>query len=68
MTLIQTIEHFIEDQEGHLECLSWDIREETNYDDEIHKDAMEELCDMYDTTKERIENLKKIKSILENLK
>jgi hypothetical protein len=63
MSLFDTIDHFIEDQEGHLQCLEWDIREETNREDP----DLDWYCPEYDNTKERLEDLKKIRSIIEKL-
>jgi hypothetical protein len=59
MTLQQTIDWFIEDQQGHLQCIEWDIREESN----------QENPDLYyneefDRTKQRIEDLQVIKNFL----
>ena len=62
MTLIDTLNYFIEDQEGHLQCLEWDIREETNYEN----NDIDWYCEQYDEVKQRIEDLKQIKTILEN--
>jgi len=61
MTLIQTINYFIDDQQGHLQCLEWDIREETNQENP----DLDWYCGEYDETKQRLENLEKIKSIIE---
>jgi hypothetical protein len=61
MTLIETLEYFIQDQEGDLQCLEWDIREETNHE----VNDLDWYCQRYDETKQRIEDLQKIKSIIE---
>ena len=61
MSLIDTINHFIQDQEGHLQCLEWDIREETNQEEP----QLDWYCEQYDLCKQRIEDLQKIKSIIE---
>ena len=61
MSLLDTLNYFIEDQEGHLQCLEWDIREETNYEN----NDIDWYCEQYDEAKQRIEDLKQIKSILE---
>jgi hypothetical protein len=62
MTLIETLNYFIQDQEGHLQCLEWDIREETNYEN----NNIDWYCEEYDIAKQRLEDLKQIKTILEN--
>ncbi len=61
MTLLDTLNFFIEDQEGDLQCLEWDIREETNHE----VNDLDWYVERYDETKQRIEDLKTIKSILE---
>ena len=63
MTLIETLNYFIQDQQGHLQCLEWDIREETNQENP----DLDWYCNEYDDTKERLENLEKIKSIIARL-
>jgi hypothetical protein len=62
MSLIDTLNYFIEDQEGHLQCLEWDIREETNHE----VNDLDWYCEEYDIAKQRVEDLKQIKTILEN--
>ena len=32
MTLIDTINYLIREQEGELQCLEWDIKEKTNHE------------------------------------
>jgi predicted GNAT superfamily acetyltransferase len=61
MSLIDTLNFFIEDQEGDLQCLEWDIREETNHE----VNDLDWYCERYDEVKRRIEDLKQIKTILE---
>ena len=61
MTLLDTLNYFIEDQEGHLQCLEWDIREELNQE----KPDIDWYCEEYDIAKQRVEDLQKIKSIIE---
>lgn len=65
MSLIDTLEYFIDDVAAHLSDLEWEIREETNYDDEGHDERMTDFCEQYDEHKERLEDLKQIKSIIE---
>jgi hypothetical protein len=64
ITLIDTIEYFIPQLEGDLEDLSWQIREETNFED----NSIDWLSDEWDEKAKHLENLKQIKSIVENLK
>ena len=61
MSLLDTLEYFIQDQEGHLQCLEWDIREELNHE----VNDLDWYTEQYDLTKQRIEDLKQIKTILE---
>ena len=63
MALIDTLEYFIQDQEGHLQCLEWDIREETNQEEP----QLDWYCEEYDATKQRLEDLEAIKSELTRL-
>jgi len=66
MSLIDTLEYFIDDVEQHLGCLEWEIREEANYDDEGHQERFDDFYEQYDEHKARLEDLKQIKTILEN--
>ena len=61
MSLIDTLNYFIQDQEGHLQCIEWDIRESTNYECGDY----DWYCEQYDLCKQRIEDLQQIKSIVE---
>ena len=63
MTLIETLDYFIQDQQGELQGLEWDIREETNREDP----DLDWYCNEYDEVKGRLENLEKIKSIIAKL-
>jgi hypothetical protein len=63
MTLIETLDYFIQDQQGELQGLEWDIREETNQENP----DLDWYCNEYDDTKERLEDLEKIKSIIVKL-
>jgi len=56
MTLIETLDYFIQDQQGELQGLEWDTNQE-NPD-------LDWYCNEYDDTKERLEDLEKIKSII----
>jgi hypothetical protein len=64
MSLLDTLEYFIDDTQAHLSDIEWEIREETNYDDDGHQERMEQFCEEYDDHKERLEDLKTIKSII----
>lgn len=66
MTLLETLNYFIEDQKEHLECLEWVIREESNFTDNEHPGAMEDFCRMREEARERLANLKLIKHFLMN--
>ena len=63
MTLLDTLNYFIQDQQGELQGLEWDIREETNQEEP----DLDLYCEEYDLCKERIEDLQKIKSVIEHL-
>jgi hypothetical protein len=62
MSLLDTLNYFIQDQRGHLQCLEWDIREELNHE----VNDLDWYTEQYDLTKQRIEDLKQIKTMLEN--
>ena len=62
MSLLDTLEYFIDDVEQHLGCLEWEIREELNHE----VNDVDWYVEQYDLTKQRIEDLKQIKTILEN--
>lgn len=59
--LIETIDHFIKECEIEMESISWDIREETNYE----LNAIDYLSERYDHHKELLNDLKTIRMILE---
>jgi hypothetical protein len=61
----ETIDILIEELEGDLEGISLEIREETNYDDEVHKQMMEHLSEEWDEKNEHLQNLKQIKELLQ---
>jgi hypothetical protein len=65
MSLIDTLEYFIDDAQAHVCDLEWEIREETNYDNEGHEQRMEYFCEQYDEHKARLEDLKQIKILVE---
>jgi hypothetical protein len=60
MTKVQTIKFFINQIEGDLEDLYWQIKEETNFED----NSVDDLSEEYDEKKEHLENLKSILSQL----
>jgi hypothetical protein len=64
MTLLDTIDYYLDQILGEMECISWEIREGTNHPD-CNQDT---LTEDYDLCKENYDNLQKIKTILENLK
>ena len=63
MTLIDTIDHFIKDTEGNLQCYEWDISEELNQEEP----DLTWYTEQYDLCKQRIEDLQQIKSELARL-
>lgn len=65
MTLLETINYFIDEQQAELSDLEWQIHEQTNYDDE-KQEIMDWLCEDYDEVELRLKNLIEIKSILQN--
>ena len=65
MPLLDTLEYFIDDTQAYLSDIEWEIREETNYDDEGHEERMDQFCEEYDEIEARLEDLQKIKSIIE---
>jgi len=64
MTLLETLDYFLTETAADLDGLSWEIREETNYED----NNVDGLSEIYDFNKELYDNLKQIKSIIENVK
>jgi hypothetical protein len=61
MTLLETLEYFLTETAADMDGLSWEIREETNYED----NNVESLSEEYDFNQELHDNLQKIKSIIE---
>ena len=64
MTLLETLEYFLTETAADMDSLSLEIREETNFEDNGNADY---LCEEYDFNKELYDNLKQIKSIIENI-
>jgi len=62
--ILQTIEHLIQQYEGVLEGISFEIGEETNYDDDVHQVIADQLYEEWDELKNHLDNLKAIKDIL----
>ena len=63
MNLIETLEYFLTETAADMEGLSWEIREETNYED----NNIESLSEEYDFNKELHDNLQQIKSVIKQL-
>jgi len=63
MTLLETLEYFLTETAADMDGLSWEIREETNFED----NNIDHLTECYDFNKELYDNLKQIKSIIEEL-
>ena len=63
MTLLETLEYFLTETAADMDGLSWEIREETNFED----NNIEYLTECYDFNKQLYDNLKQIKSIIENI-
>ena len=63
MTLLETLDYFLTETAADMESLSLEIREETNFEDNI----VEGLSEIYDFNKELYDNLHQIKSIIEHL-
>lgn len=61
LTLFDTLDYFMNDTAAQMESLSWEIREETNYEDNNTSTLAEE----YDFNKALYDNLKQIKAIME---
>ena len=64
MTLLETLEYFLTETAADMDGLSWEIHEETNFED----NNTEYLAEVYDFNKELYDNLHQIKSIIEQLK
>ena len=60
MRLIDTLNHFINELEADLESISWEIQEETNYED----NCIDYLTEEYDEKEKHLNNLKQIKLII----
>ena len=63
MTLLETLEYFLTETAADMDGLSWEIREETNFED----NNIDHLTECYDFNKQLYDNLKQIKSIIENI-
>jgi hypothetical protein len=63
MNLLETLDYFMNETSAYLNELSWEIREETNYED----NNIESLSEEYDFNKELHDNLQQIKSVIEQL-
>lgn len=58
--LSDTLDYFINHCEAEMENLSWEIQEESNFEYNI----IDSLSDYYDEWKERLNDLKQIKDVL----
>ena len=66
MSLIDTLEYFIDDTRARVSDIEWEIREETNYaHEEDHTARYDYFCEEYDEAKQRLDDLLQIKSIIE---
>jgi len=66
MSLIDTLEYFIDDTRARCSDIEWEIREEGNYaHEEDHTERLDYFCEEYDEAKERLDDLLQIKSIIE---
>ena len=63
MNLLETLDYFMNETSAYMNELSWEIREETNYED----NNIESLSEEYDFNKELHDNLQQIKSVIEQL-
>ena len=61
MTLLETLDYFLTETAADMDGLSWEIREETNFEE----NNTEYLAEVYDFNKELYDNLHQIKSIIE---
>jgi hypothetical protein len=67
MSLIDTLEYFIDDTRARCSDIEWEIREETNYADEEHSSRFEYFCEEYDEAKQLLDDLLQIQSELDRL-
>jgi len=66
MSLIDTLEYYIDDTRARCSDIEWEIREEGNYaDEEGHEGRIEYFREEYDEAKQRLDDLLQIKSIIE---
>jgi len=66
MSLIDTLEYFIDDTRARCSDIEWEIREEGNYaHEEDHTARFDYFCEEYDEAKARLDDLLQIKSIIE---
>ena len=63
MNLIETLDYFMNETEAYMNELSWEIREESNYE----LNSIESLSEEYDFNKELHDNLQQIKSVIKQL-
>ena len=66
MSLIDTLEYFIDDTRARCSDIEWEIREDGNYaHEEDHTARFDYFCEEYDEAKARLDDLMQIKSIIE---
>ena len=63
MNLIETLDYFMNETSAYMNELSWEIREESNYE----LNSIESLSEEYDFNKELHDNLQQIKSVIKQL-
>jgi hypothetical protein len=60
----QTLDLFIKELESDLDSIQLEIREETNFDDDVHREMMNHLTEEWDETNEHLRNLRQIADLL----
>ena len=64
MNYKETLDFFMKELEGDLESISLEIKEETNFGDDVHRQMMEHLSEEWGEKNEHLENLRQIESLL----
>ena len=64
MNYKETLDFFMKELEGDLESISLEIKEETNFGDDVHRQMMEHLSEEWEEKNEHLENLRQIESLL----
>jgi hypothetical protein len=60
----QTLDLFIKELESDLDSIQLEIREETNFDDDVHREMMNHLTEEWDEKNEHLRNLRQIADLL----